>query len=80
MLYLDNVTLLAARQYIIGNNTSFVGLGNWSFATTVTNLTPGWHTFRVYAQLASTNATSAFVGGMPGAVTQGALNVLVLNK
>jgi len=79
LLLLDNTTFLAGRQYIVSNNTGFVGVGNWSFTTSVNGLTLGMHSFRVYAQYTGGSAT-AFVGGAPGSLLRGSLTVTMLNK
>jgi len=78
VLFLDNA-FVAGRQYILANNTGFVGVSNWSFTTSANNLTPGVHTFKVYAQLVG-GTTTAVVGGAAGSLLQGALTVTMLNK
>src|SRR5262249_5222019 len=78
VLFLDNA-FVAGRQYILANNTGFVGVSNWSFTTSVNNLAPGVHTFKFYAQwVGGTN--NAVVGGASGSLLQGALTVTMLNK
>jgi hypothetical protein len=79
LLFLDNGTFLGGRQYIAANNTGFVGVTNWSFTTSVNNLAPGVHTFKVYAQWAG-GMFNAVVGGASGSVLQGAMTVTMLNK
>ena len=79
LLVVDNTTFVAGRQYIVSNNTGFVGITNWSFTTSVNTLSAGLHTFKVFAQYAGGSAT-AWVGGAPGSLLQGALTVTVLNK
>ena len=78
VLFLDNV-FVAGRQYILANNTGFVGVSNWSFTTSMNNLAPGVHTFKVYAQWVG-GASNAVVGGASGSLLQGALTVTMLNK
>ena len=79
MRFADNGVYLAGRQYIVANNTGFVGVANWSFTTSVNGLAPGVHTFKVYAQWVGGTAT-AVVGGATGSLLQGALTVTMLNK
>jgi hypothetical protein len=78
LLFLDNA-FIAGRQYILANNTGFVGVSNWAFTTSVNNLAPGVHNFKVYAQwVGGTN--NAVVGGASGSLLQGAMTVTMLNK
>src|SRR5262249_38249994 len=79
LLVVDNTTFVSGRQYIVSNNTGFVGIGNWSFTTSMSNLTQGWHTFKVFAQYAAGSAP-VWVGGMQGSLLQGALTVTQVNK
>ena len=81
VLLLDNATFLAGRQYIVSNNTGFVGVTNWSFTTSVSSptLTVGMHSFKVFAQYAGGTAT-AFAGATPGSLLQGSLTVTALNR
>ena len=79
LLFLDNGTFLAGRQYIVANNTGFVGVANWSFTTSVNGLAPGVHTFKVFAQWVG-GAATAVVGGATGSLLQGALTVTMLNR
>lgn len=56
-----------------------MGITNWSFATSLANLSLGTHTLRVYAQYAGGTAT-AFAGGGSGSLLQGSMTVVQLNR
>lgn len=79
LVYLDNVTFLGGRQYIIANNTGLQGVAMWSFTTSVGGLTPGNHTFRVFAQLVGGTAT-AVAGDVSNSVLRGALTLTSINR
>jgi len=83
-LFVDGDTTpkqIVQRRIYAVNSVIAPNIANWSFSVAVTGLAPGvGHTFRVAAQLVSTNGAAAAVAGGGSSVLRGTLTVVAVNR
>jgi len=77
----DTSNPIAVRQLNAVTRT-FVGTVNWSFATSISNLSPGNHTVKIMAALVSqTTSTSAVIGSQSSTSTvRGRMTGIIINR
>jgi hypothetical protein len=83
-LFVDGDTTpkqIVQRRIYAVNNAIVPNVANWSFSVAVSGLAPGAvHTFRVAAQLVSTNGSAAVVAAGGSSVLRGTLTVVAVNR